>query len=87
MDRVRIKRELRKINWPVIVPGSDSVIDFAQHIAAIAREESLEQAANICDQYGVDIDNEWNRGLGVAKNLKETADDLAEQIRTLKDTK
>jgi hypothetical protein len=91
MDRARIEEELEKL-YPRADRYHDklstvSALHFAAHIAKLAREEALEEAAKICDQYGIDIDNEWNRGLGVANDLKETADDCAEAIRALKEQK
>jgi len=81
MDRVRIEKEWK--SWPFDINFES--IAFAEHIAKIARAEALEEAAEVCNKYGVDVDNDWNRSLGVAEDLKDVADDCADQIRALKE--
>ncbi|MGZ8158363.1 MAG: hypothetical protein ACXWT4_06095 [Methylobacter sp.] len=79
MDRARIEAEYR-----AALDNNISPLGFAEHIAKLARAEALEEAAKVCTQYGLDVDNSWNRSLGVAGILKEVADDCAEQILELK---
>lgn len=85
MDRVRIEDISAKFSSKVGLASTDELIEFAEHIAKLARSEALEDAAKICDKYGVDVDNDWNRSLGVAEDLKDVADDCADQIRALKE--
>jgi hypothetical protein len=69
MDRARIKEEWKSwaTNTP-IVEGEHTAQRFAEHIAKLAREEALDQAAKACEQVGVSVNNEWNRGLGIGDN-------------------
>lgn len=47
------------------------------------RREALEEAAKACEQAGAGYDNEWNRKLGAAADLKDVADECAAAIREL----
>lgn len=45
---------------------------------------AMERAAEICEASGRELDNEWNRKLGAASDLKETCDECAASIRASK---
>jgi len=47
--------------------------------AAINHERS--ECAKVCEDYGSSYDNEWNRKLGVANDLKDACDECAAAIR------
>lgn len=87
MDRIRIEEEFDKkypihfLSWN----AKDLAFEFCEHIAKLAREEALDQAAKACEQVGVSVNNEWNRGLGIGDNLQELANDCTEAIRALKE--
>ena len=44
-------------------------------------EFEREACAKVCDDYGKSLNNEWNKNLGVADDLRETAEECAEAIR------
>jgi hypothetical protein len=63
---------------------SFSVVEFEFECAwqqRIGAAREREACAKLCDDIGRALDNEWNRGLGVAKDLADTADSCAEAIR------
>jgi hypothetical protein len=47
--------------------------------AAINHERS--ECAKVCEDYGSSYDNEWNRKLGVANDLKDACEECAAAIR------
>jgi hypothetical protein len=47
--------------------------------AAINHERS--ECAKVCEEFGASYDNEWNRKLGVANDLKDACDECAAAIR------
>jgi hypothetical protein len=76
-DVLRMAREAwgnsREIFW-----FEDGGIErFAALVAAVEREA----CAKVCENYGESCDTEWNQKLGVADDLRETAEECAEAIR------
>jgi uncharacterized protein YukE len=47
--------------------------------AAINHER--EECTKVCEDYGSSYDNEWNRKLGVANDLKDACEECAAAIR------
>jgi len=54
---------------------------FANLVAAAARADEREACAKACEDYGKSCANEWNKNLGVADDLRETAEECAAAIR------
>jgi len=54
---------------------------FAELVAAAARADEREACAKACEDYGKSCDNSWNKYLGVADDLRETAEEFAAAIR------
>lgn len=44
---------------------------------------ALERAAQACEEFGNSYNNEWNRKLGVANDLKDACEECAGAIRDL----
>ena len=49
------------------------------------RKLEREACAKVCEDYGKSCVNEWNKNLGVADDLLETAEECAEAIRARRD--
>lgn len=56
----------------------------AKPLPSTVRGEVIEECAKVADEIAIEMDNEHNRRLGVAKDLVETAEDVAAGIRALK---
>ncbi len=53
---------------------------FARHIADMAVVEERDACAKACKNISASIDNDCNRGLGVAGYMIDVANDCADQI-------
>lgn len=60
---------------------SFSTLLFSKHIADIAIAKEREECAKVCDNIANSVNNEWNKGLGVANDMCEIATDCADAIR------
>jgi hypothetical protein len=67
--------------------SDNAPMTFARAVEAEARKMALEEAASVCVGYGESLDNEWNRNLGVAAELREACEDCAAAIRALANEK
>jgi hypothetical protein len=84
MDRARIESELSRLG------ATCNRVNFAQHIAKIARNEALDDAESICDDI---VNKHWNsykhgnspeRGDPHYQGLSMGADECSEAINGLK---
>lgn len=57
---------------------------LVQDEAAIRRDER-EKCAEIADKHAASLDNEWNREIGKANDLREVAEDIAIAISSARD--
>lgn len=62
--------------------GSDVALSAIRRVAA-TRLAALEEAAKVCNATAEIFDNDWNRRLGVANDLKEACVECARAIRSL----
>jgi len=68
-------RGLHQANQPYYT--ADQMRAYAEE----AVKQELEAAAKACEDFGASYDNEWNRKLGVASDLKDACDECAAAIR------
>lgn len=61
---------------------ADQMRAYAQEAARQEREA----AAKACEDFGASYDNEWNRKLGVANDLKDACEECAAAIRSRSST-
>ena len=55
--------------------------DHIEELIAKRVKQEREAAAKACEEFGASYDNEWNRKLGVASDLKDACDECAAAIR------
>ena len=71
-------KELAKQAWTE--NDWDGHVDIPKLIQLV-RTDEREACAKACENYGESCANEWNKNLGVADDLRETAEECAAAIR------
>jgi hypothetical protein len=70
--------------WMTTTPKPFAVhfeLEALAKFAAAIRADERSECAKVCEDYGSSYDNEWNRKLGVANDLKDACDECAAAIR------
>jgi len=60
---------------------SDPMREILHLVFEAGQQHEREACAKVCEDYGASYDNEWNRKLGVANDLKDACDECAAAIR------
>ena len=78
---IAIARKAELWGYEMAIGGEKELEAFFNMAFAAGAAHEREACAKVCDAYGESVDNEWNRGLGVANDLKDIADECAIAIR------